>query len=284
MKSQVDLVTVYIPTHNRAKLIKRAILSVLNQTYSNIEIIVVDDGSSDNTYSELFELIEKNQIVYLRNETPSGAPKARNKAISQAKGKYITGLDDDDYFLQDRIQAFVSSYKPDYSFVSSGQIVKSRSKQKTDYTHPENVDLKKIMSSNIVGNQIFTETYKLREVGGFDESLLAWQDYDLWIRLIKSFGAARKIGLATYVFDQSHSHERISKNLDNIYSAYISFQNKYPEYRNNKYYRGALTISLYNYDKSKYNLPILFQLALSGNCYRAFRGYLSFILKRKNNE
>jgi glycosyltransferase involved in cell wall biosynthesis len=280
IKSNLDFVTVYIPTHNRAKLVKRAILSVLNQTYPNIEIIVVDDCSSDNTHSELLQFIEKKQIIYLRNDPLSGAPKTRNKAISHAKGKYITGLDDDDYFLQNRIQEFVNCYKPCYSFISSGQIVKSASKQKTAYTCPEKVNLKKIMSSNIVGNQIFTETYKLREIGGYDESLPAWQDYDLWIRLIKTFGTARKIGLATYVFDQSHPHERISNNLDKIYSAYKLFQSKYPEYTNDTYYRGALTISLYNYDKTKYTAATFFQLALTGNCYRALRGYLSFIFTR----
>lgn len=283
IKSTLDFVTVYIPTHNRAKLVKRAVLSVLNQTYPNIEIIVVDDCSSDNTHSELLQFIEKKQIIYLKTEAPSGAPKARNKAIFHATGKFITGLDDDDFFLKNRIQKFVSSYHNRYSFVSSGQIVKSRSKQKIDYADLEKVNLKKIMTSNVIGNQIFTETYKLQQVGGFDESLPAWQDYDLWIRLIQSFGTARKIGSATYVFDQTHPHERISKNLENIYSAYISFQNKYPEYKNDKYYRGALTISLYNYDKPKYNLQKLFHLAFTGNFYGAFRGYLSSILKGSCN-
>jgi len=98
------LVTVYIPTYNRLELLKRAVKSVLDQDYSNIELIVVDDGSSDGTVDYLECVSQADQRVrYFVNEVNSGACVSRNKAIWAEKGEFITGLDDDDYFLNDRI-------------------------------------------------------------------------------------------------------------------------------------------------------------------------------------
>lgn len=92
------LVSVYIPTRNRSKLLHRAVHSVLEQSYDNFEVIIVDDGSTDETYTIAKELENQNKnIIVLRNEIARGACVSRNLAISHSKGEYITGLDDDDY-------------------------------------------------------------------------------------------------------------------------------------------------------------------------------------------
>ena len=98
---QVPLVSAIITTRNRPQLLERAVKSILCQTYPNIEIIIVDDASTDHTP----ELVEKYkhcssiEIRYLRQSECFGAPAARNLGISKANGKFIAGLDDDDEWM-----------------------------------------------------------------------------------------------------------------------------------------------------------------------------------------
>ncbi|HHS9996570.1 TPA: glycosyltransferase family 2 protein, partial [Klebsiella pneumoniae] len=96
MYSQMPLVSVYITTCNRLDKLKRAVRSVQEQTFENIEILICDDASTDGTEKYVQELIrEDNRIRYFRNQTSKGACAARNLGIFNAKGQYITGLDDD---------------------------------------------------------------------------------------------------------------------------------------------------------------------------------------------
>lgn len=92
------LVTIYIPTKNRLDLLKRAIKSVRDQTYSNIELIVVDDGSKDGTREYLEKEHEAGLLRAIFHQESLGACVARNAAIELSQGEFITGLDDDDYF------------------------------------------------------------------------------------------------------------------------------------------------------------------------------------------
>lgn len=97
---KTPLVSVIIPTYNRADFIEKAIQSVLNQTYSNFEIIVIDDGSTDNSAQIIKKLAEKDhRIRYYKLEVNSGVSIARNKGLSLARGKYIAFLDSDDIAL-----------------------------------------------------------------------------------------------------------------------------------------------------------------------------------------
>lgn len=105
------LISVYIPTHNRSEMLKRAVFSVIKQTYKNVEIIICDDGSSDNTEQVVIALQEKyKNIRYLKNDTPKGACAARNLGIFEAKGEYITGLDDDDEFSDNRLEELLNFF------------------------------------------------------------------------------------------------------------------------------------------------------------------------------
>src|SRR6185437_7308560 len=99
--NNLPLVSVIIPTYNCVNYISRAIHSVLFQTYPNIEIIVVNDGSTDDT-SKLLDILFSNKITVI-NQVNKGVAAARNAGIKVAKGKYIAMLDADDIFLNDRI-------------------------------------------------------------------------------------------------------------------------------------------------------------------------------------
>lgn len=109
-----ELVSVVIPTHKRFEELFRAIDSVLKQTYSNIEIIVVDDNSQDKELRErIKEKIKKysENIQYIENETNLGGAKSRNVGIEKAKGKYISFLDDDDEYYPEKIEKQYKLYK-----------------------------------------------------------------------------------------------------------------------------------------------------------------------------
>lgn len=257
------LVTVYMPTYNRVELLQRAVESVLSQDYKNIELIVVDDGSTDGTHEYLARMAEEHSCFkYFVNEKNSGACVSRNKAIFAANGEFITGLDDDDYFLPDRISNFLSCWQninEDCIALYSNTYVKSKDntlKPDTRVTACSKADL---LLANCVGNQIFTKTEFLQTIGGFDKDLAAWQDMECWYRLLSFYDAkAYSTQAYTYVVDMSHPHERISTGkIDSILMAYKHICDKY-ELNPSK--RKMLSLQLAPYTKIH---PKLSSIALS---------------------
>lgn len=125
MKHDTVLVSVYIVTMNRLNLFQRALESVLCQDYNQLEIIIVDNGSSDGTVEyirSLADFINGVRIVSFLLPENKGACYARNYAIKNANGHFITGLDDDDYFTPNRISAFMSNYDSKYAFIFADDI------------------------------------------------------------------------------------------------------------------------------------------------------------------
>lgn len=110
-------VSVIIPTYNHARFISSAIDSVLEQTYKNVEIIVVDDGSTDNTKQILEPYIEANKILYYY-QTNKGAPAARNYGIKIAKGKFIKFLGSDDFLYSQQLELQVADLEKRQSAIS----------------------------------------------------------------------------------------------------------------------------------------------------------------------
>ena len=223
-QSNNPLVTVYIPTRNRRILLERAVDSVLNQSYQNIELIIVNDGSDDDTQDYLDHLVEAdNRVKALNTKKSGGANAARNLAISIANGEFITGLDDDDYFLEKRIYEFV-----EHSHILSNEVVALATSRlqkvgEDSYTKintfPE-IDKELIYLRNFIGSQVFLKTDRILALGGFDPDLPAWQDLELFLRLL-DYGSVRTINNFSYVIDTTHIHERISNsNSDRMRSAY----------------------------------------------------------------
>ena len=98
-----ELVSVIMPSYNTAEYIKQSIQSVIDQTYTNWELIIVDDCSTDNT-DEMVKSIDEVRIIYLKNEKNSGAAVSRNRALKEAKGKWIAFLDSDDLWLPEKLE------------------------------------------------------------------------------------------------------------------------------------------------------------------------------------
>lgn len=215
---EARLVTVYITTYNRLSLLERAVNSVLNQTYPHIEIIVADDGSTDGTHEYLTKMESKGLLRSTINQSGSskGACFGRNNAISMSKGYFITGLDDDDYFESFRIMEFILAWQEfDKSKKNIAGLFDSVVELRADgrFRHNETKTANHMMlrKTNYIGNQIFTTRDKLLDVGAFDESMPALQDWETWIRLSKQHGELINIEKLSYIIDQTHGEERISE-------------------------------------------------------------------------
>ena len=196
-------VSVIIPTYNRAYLLGRAIKSVLNQTYQDFEIIVIDDNSTDNTEKVIKEFQEKDKRVrYIQHKKNKGASATRNTGIKNAKGIYISFLDSDDEWLKNKLESEIEilKNKKDYIICSTGHTF---IKEKNGKIISRNCIKKQIISQKIVlrreclATNDFTVTKKaLLKIGGFDEKLPARQDWDFWIR-ITSIGLGFQIPINT---------------------------------------------------------------------------------------
>ena len=103
-----ELVSIIMPSYNTAQYITETIESILNQTYTNWELIIVDDCSTDNTDQVVKSFLSDGRIRYLKNEKNSGAAVSRNKALREAKGKWIAFLDSDDLWMPDKLMKQVS--------------------------------------------------------------------------------------------------------------------------------------------------------------------------------
>ncbi|MCZ7738994.1 glycosyltransferase [Klebsiella pneumoniae] len=211
-------VSVYISTHNRLERLKRAIQSVLNQEYSNLELLVCDDASNDGTKEYMEELCSKdNRVKYFRNDVNKGACATRNLGIRHATGFFITGLDDDDEFTFDRIKLFVENWDDRYSFLSCNFYDCYKIKHKKIHykknLKPIILTYKDILFKNLASNQVFTLTERLRSINGFDVNVKRLQDWDTWLRLSAKYGEFMVLPYATYLMHHDHlpGEQRVSK-------------------------------------------------------------------------
>lgn len=216
---------VYIPTKNRLELLKKAIDSVLSQSYQNFKICVVDDGSTDGTFEYLSSLSHPS-ITFIRNEQSIGACAARNKAIESLDTDLVTGLDDDDVFLPTRLEDLIQIYDEKFAFVCSGYFWDYGAHKKSLFAKSKVISLSDALDLNPCSNQILVNRERVLSVNGFDPKLPALQDHDLWVRLIAKFGAAYRLGKELYVVNDDRGLERVSS-VDNKLEAISIFRSKH---------------------------------------------------------
>lgn len=226
--SDQPLVTVYIPTRNRAAMAVRAIDSVLSQDYPNVELIVIDDHSEDDTLAQLEAHPSRERFLLRSLPSPCGAPTARNLALELAQGDYITGMDDDDSLLPTRLSELLRCYRSgNWSCVASTYLERYGEKEIVRTHDTGIITYSAIRHYNKIGNQVLTETARLRAIGGFDTGLPAFQDYDTWIRLLERFGPAFKLRHATYVSYVSHQSHRITDDRERVRKGFAMFLQKH---------------------------------------------------------
>ena len=207
------LVSVIIPTHNRSALLIRAISSVLSQSYDTLEIIVVDDNSTDDTRERVGQ-IDDRRIRYIRHSSNKGGSGARNTGIRMARGEYTAFLDDDDEWWPDKIEKQLRATR-DFDVILCRSCFRSK-KRATPKYRKRIVDRSDLKRGYVFGggSSIILARTSLIKKEMFDETLPSSQDWDLLVRLLAE-------GRACYLDDilvtyNDGGHERITTNSKGI--------------------------------------------------------------------
>lgn len=186
----MPVISIVMPTFNRSGLIKEAVESVFNQDYSDYEVIIVDDGSTDNTYNSIERYNANIRYIFQNN---SGVSKARNTGIRAAKGNYIAFLDSDDLWdprkLSTQLQFFENN--PD-SYIYYTREIWMRNNSRVNppqvYFPGDRNILPKLLKRCFIGaSSVMVRKDLFDHIGYFDESLPVCEDLDLWLRIILKF-------------------------------------------------------------------------------------------------
>ena len=188
------LISVIIPTYNREKTILRSVMSVLNQTYKNLELIVVDDCSTDNT-KEVVSQIKDSRFKYYCLERNSGACVARNYGIEKAAGEYIAFNDSDDQWHKDKLEkqlSFLINNNVDVT-VCSMDVYDEGSSEKM-YTFPDSkkspegaVSFDSLLKYNCTSTQMLFGKIECFKENLFDSNMPRFQDWEECLRLSKKY-------------------------------------------------------------------------------------------------
>lgn len=185
-------VSIIIPTYNRALLLKRSVSSILDQTYQNYEIIIVDDGSTDDTEQVVHEIGDA-RVRYIKMPENKGAAAARNMGVHQSRYDLIAFQDSDDEWVYNKLEkqmAAINNAQKDVGLVfcsyecNNGMIVPPKEKKAT----LDNNIFEQLLYSNFIGTPtILMHKDCFCDVGGFNESLKCLEDWELVIRVAKEY-------------------------------------------------------------------------------------------------
>lgn len=228
------LVSVVIPVYNRETTIGRSVASVLNQSYTNLELIIVDDCSNDNSLKVVQEFQDK-RIRVIPLERNSGANAARNKGIMAAKGQYIAFQDSDDEWVKDKLKIQLQDMMN--RDLSACFCAHRLIDDKGESIVPEDYEDKKKYETELINvlagcNVVSTQTLIVKKdifdkIGYFDEEMPRLQDYEFAIRLAQK----EKIGyIACPLVFVYHSKISISTNLDALCEAIILLLKKHGDF------------------------------------------------------
>lgn len=243
------LVSVIMPVYNRVNIVKKAIESVLNQSYSNIELIIVDDGSVDGTLKVLEE-IKDERIILIKNKENQGQVKSRNIAIKVTKGEYITYLDSDDIWDENFILATMGGFSKlkDADLIYSGQRMFEDNTIFAVRFGSFNKSL--LRNKNYIGiNTIIHSAKIFKDIGVFDESLKRCEDWDLLERISAKF-KIYSIPMILSNCYEDHAKNRVTLQSD------ISFCEKVREINLKRFKSSTQNKSISNLNK-KVSIAIL---------------------------
>lgn len=225
-------VTIYMATRNRASQVRRAIASVLAQTFADFEFIIVDDASVDETPSVLEDAVRRDRrIRVVSRQTSGGASAARNMAIRCARGRFLVGIDDDDAMLPDRIEILLRGHSDDRSFVCTPYYQEYASSIRPGPIGSSEIHLSDLLERDAVGIQVLALTSRVIEAGLFDEGMPAWVDYDLFTRLVILFGPGKRVPVRTAVVNVDPKGTRVTTSNRALggaqvyYSKYVHLMN-----------------------------------------------------------
>jgi len=182
-----EFVSIIMPSYNTAKYIAESIDSVINQTHTNWELIIVDDCSTDNTDEIIKPYLEDSRIKYLKNEKNSGAAVSRNYALREAKGKWIAFLDSDDIWYPEKLEKqidFMMKNNYSFSYTAYEQIDEESKSMNIFVSGPKRIN--KRGQYNFCWQGCLTVMYDHEKVGLIQiEDLKKNNDYAMWLKVIE---------------------------------------------------------------------------------------------------
>jgi len=227
MDSIKPLISVIIPTHNRANLLPRAIRSVLQQTFGDFEVIIVDDASDDNTEA-VIKQFRDSRVRYIRQTHTMGGSASRNTGIREARGDYIAFLDDDDEYLPDKLALMLQALRS-----SSDKVGIAYSKVKlVDYFdevifpyigRSGNIFLAMLSAPQF---HISSTLIKKNHIVFFDETLPRYQDVDFHLGILEKSDAVF-VDRITSLWHWGGDRERITFNTESLEDAVKILEQKY---------------------------------------------------------
>lgn len=224
-------VSVVIATHNRYEFLASAIRSALGQTQSDIELIIVDDASTDKTPEILARFaVSDERIRVIRNQISVGGAGARNIGIQESRGEWVAFLDDDDEWFPQKLERQIALLDTLRTAVacSCDYIQKTHSGRAKLIQLPKNIAYEEILRENKLGgaSMCICSREMITRIGGFDISLRSGQDWDLWVRLRENGPVAVcNEPLVRYL---SHNGKRISNNMT---AQYVGLRRFYLKHR-----------------------------------------------------
>ena len=181
-----ELVSIIMPSYNTGKFIQETINSVKNQTYNNWELIIVDDGSTDNT-DEVVRAIKDDRIKYIKNKVNKGAAISRNIALREAKGKWIAFLDSDDLWKEDKLEKqikFMEDNNYYFSYTNYIEIDENSNFNGRKITGPQKIT--RIGMFNYCWPGCLTVMYDSKRIGLIQiEDIKKNNDYAMWLKACK---------------------------------------------------------------------------------------------------
>ena len=220
-------ISVIIPTYNRAEYLVKAVDSVLSQTYQDVEIIIIDDGSTDNTKEVLKKYTGKPQAIKYTYQNNAGAAAARNAGLKMAAGEYIAFLDSDDLWLPEKLEKQIKMMEdnPYFDMIfcdmrqeCDGKIIyNSFLREVSKFNYKREINLEDLLARNF----IFTPTILIKKkcfADGlmFNQKLQINEDYNMWLRIAQKF----RIGFLDDILVVRGVHEtNISRYLDKVFKS-----------------------------------------------------------------
>ena len=199
VKDKEPLVSILMPIYNYGNRINQTLNSVFDQDYTNIEVILVDDGSTDEFVKmklKQLENVDKIKVVYKENGGPSSA---RNEAFRHSKGEYILPLDSDDMILDGYIRSCVNilTKNKDISpvYCDTHHVGQSQGVEKRPEWSKE-----RLLQGPFIVNCSMFHRESFEKVNGYDEEMFGWEDYDMWIRMMKEGYVGKRIPKPLFVY------------------------------------------------------------------------------------
>lgn len=207
-----ELVSVIIPTCNRAQYLKQAVVSVINQSYKNTEIIIISNGCQDNSNDIIHELqttYPSNRIVHLDFAETLGGAKARNIGINKSSGTYTAFLDDDDIWHRDKLMTQIEILnRNQYAIIGTNYFyICGQQCRPAKKARKQILGIKDLYYENVLGSFSFCITKKSYiNNNHINENLNALQDWDLWLKILNH------TALPAFISNQRLAYQRINHN------------------------------------------------------------------------